>query len=72
MRTILVSGGIRTFITLHEGAWLDAHSEDQVYKNQLSDRDQVIAQSLVSKGVLNKHMKDQQVFYTRNTNRMTT
>lgn len=69
MRSVTVSGGIQTFITLREGKWLDEHEIDRVAKDDLTEREQVIAQQLVHKGVLNKIVEDKKVFYTRNINR---
>jgi FixJ family two-component response regulator len=70
MRTFTVAGGIQTFIALHEGRWLDDHAAERVFKDELSERDQVIAQSLVARGVLNKQIAEGRIFYTRNINRM--
>lgn len=69
MRTVLVSGGIETFVTVRESKWLDSHSDDRVYKTDLTEREQLIAQQLVRKGVLNRHVREGKTYYTRNTNK---
>ena len=33
MRTVTVSGGIETFVTLQEGVWLDKYTDAKVYKD---------------------------------------
>ena len=69
MRTVLVSGGIETFTTVRESKWLDDNAGDRVYKEELSEREKLVAQQLVRKGVLNRHVREGKTYYTRNTNK---
>ena len=70
MRTITVSGGIETFVTLREGKWLEKHDADRVYKADLTERERYIAKELCKKGVLNLHVREGKTFYTRNINKV--
>lgn len=71
MRTVLVSGGIETFVNIRESKWLDEHAEEsKVYKDDLTEREKVIATQLVRKGVLNLHVREGKTYYTRNINKV--
>jgi hypothetical protein len=70
MRTVTVSGGIDTFVTLREGKFLEKHADDRVYKDDLTEREQYIAKQLCKKGVLNLHVREGKTFYTRNINKV--
>lgn len=70
MRTVTVSGGIETFVTLQEGIWLDKYTEPKVYKDDLNERERYMAKTLCKKGILNLHVREGKTFYTRNTNRL--
>ena len=73
MKAIVTKGGIYTWLNVRENKFI----EDKFQKNQklskedLNEREQFIAQSLVGRGILEKSTKDNKVSYQINTNKYT-
>lgn len=70
MRTLTTMGGIETFVTLREGKWLTEHDAEKVYRKDLTEREQLIAQGMVRKGLLNRHIRNGETYYTKNVNKV--
>lgn len=71
MKSVIIRGGIPTFIAKHESDFLDENFEhgDTVYKNELSEREAEIARVLTSRGVLQRFSDgDRGIYYTKNIN----
>jgi hypothetical protein len=72
MKFTEIAGGIRVFTTLEENELLEKFSkEDKVFKNQLDDREQMIARKLVEKSILrrSKDKEDGKLYFTKNSTR---
>lgn len=69
MRTVLLAGGIETFLTVREGKFLDDHATDTIHKKDLTSREKLIANQMVHKGVLNRHVRSGNTFYSLNINK---
>lgn len=73
MKAIVTKGGIYTWLNVRENKFI----EDKFQKNQklskedLNEREQFIAQSLVGRGILEKSTNDNKVSYQINTNKYT-
>ena len=73
MKAIVTKGGIYTWLNIRENKFI----EDKFQKNQklskedLNEREQFIAQSLVGRGILEKSTNDNKVSYQINTNKYT-
>ena len=69
MRTILISGGLQTFVSMEEFKFLEKFNEQaNVYKEKLTERDAEIARILTSRGVLDRKKDDIGIYYIRETN----
>jgi hypothetical protein len=72
MKFTEIAGGIRVFTTVEENELLEKFSkEDKVFKNQLDDREQMIARKLVEKSILrrSKDKEDGKLYFTKNSTR---
>jgi len=68
MRSIVVSGGIPTFISNQEHEFIESMN-GVTYKRDLTERQAEIARGLTGRGVLQRHMDaDKGIYYQRNTN----
>lgn len=70
MRAFIVKGGIPTFVNIRESDFLDKHfTEDKLLeRSSLSEREQYIAQNLVTRGVLDKVVNQGAASYKLNIN----
>jgi hypothetical protein len=66
MKSILLSGGIQTFISVTESELISTHGGNVIKKEDLSEREQVIAHGLVRKGVFERRIRDGKTYYTSN------
>jgi hypothetical protein len=73
MRAVATKGGLYNWINTRENAFIEKHFADTELLEQtnLNEREQYIAQTLVSRGVLDKTINSESVFYKLNINNMT-
>lgn len=65
MKIVEFLGGIQLPITNEESDVLDKFGDQAVDKSQLTEREQVIANQLVNKGVLYRRNQDGKINYSR-------
>jgi hypothetical protein len=63
MRSILGPGGIPTFVNKLENKVYEHMMEERVCKDDLSERDVYLMQSLVNKNLVNKMVEGKKVYY---------
>lgn len=70
MRAIITKGGFPTFINVRESKFIDDHftKEGLLEKTNLSEREEYIAQTLVSRGILDKIVTNGKASYILNIN----
>lgn len=70
MKTLITKGGIATWINHRENRFIKEKFENitLLNKTELSEREQYIAQNLVSRGVLDKIVNGNEVNYKLNIN----
>ena len=73
MRAMITKGGIYTWINVRENKFIEEKFDknSELLKDDLNEREQYIAQTLVSRGVLDKTINSESVFYKLNINNMT-
>jgi hypothetical protein len=72
MKIIEFTNGIQLPITNEESDLLNRFTQDQqVGKSSLTEREQVLANQLVNKGVLLRRNQDGQIKYSKQTNNRT-
>lgn len=73
MRAVATKGGLYNWINTRENAFIEKYFADTELLEQtnLNEREQYIAQTLVSRGVLDKTINSESVFYKLNINNMT-
>lgn len=73
MKAIVTKGGIYTWLNVRENKFIEEKFEqsEQLSKEDLNEREQFIAQSLVGRGILEKSTKNNKVSYQINTNKYT-
>jgi predicted transcriptional regulator len=64
MRTVVAPGGIPTFVNRHEGKVYESVT-DRVCKDDLSERDVYLMQSLVNKNLVKKIIEGKKVYYQK-------
>ena len=71
MRAILTKGGIYTWLNVRENRFIEEKfdANDTLDKEDLNEREQYIAQTLVGRGVLERLIKDKKTSYKINTNK---
>ena len=71
MRAILTKGGIYTWLNVRENKFIEEKFDDNdtLDKEDLNEREQYIAQTLVGRGVLERLIKDKKTSYKINTNK---
>ena len=71
MRAILTKGGIYTWLNVRENKFIEEKfdANDTLDKEDLNEREQYIAQTLVGRGVLERLIKDKKTSYKINTNK---
>jgi hypothetical protein len=70
MRAFVTKGGFPTFVSIRESKFINEHfcEKDLLEKQGLSEREAHIAQTLVSRGVLDKVINAEGVSYKLNIN----
>jgi len=73
MRSMITKGGIQTWINVRENKFIQENFDgvELLEGKDLSERDQYIAQTLVSRGVLDKTVNGREVAYKLNVNNFT-
>ena len=73
MRAMVTKGGIYTWINVRENKFIEEKFDnvELLEKNDLNEREQYIAQQLVSRGVLDKTIDGKNVAYKLNINNFT-
>ena len=71
MRAILTKGGLYTWLNVRENKFIEEKFDDNgiLDKEDLNEREQYIAQTLVGRGVLERLIKDKKTSYKINTNK---
>ncbi len=71
MRAILTKGGIYTWLNVRENKFIEEKFDANgiLDKEDLNEREQYIAQTLVGRGVLERLIKDKKTSYKINTNK---
>jgi predicted transcriptional regulator len=64
MKTIYAPGGLPTFVTLHENRVYEDLVE-QVCRDDLSEREIYLLQSLVNKNLVKRIVENKKVYYRR-------
>jgi hypothetical protein len=72
MKTFVTKGGFHTWINSRESKFLEEHfnGNELLDKKDLNERDEYIAQTLVSRGVLDKVVDRKSVNYKLNVNNL--
>ena len=70
MRAIITKGGFPTFINIRENEFINQYfsNTELLEKTNLSEREQHIAQTLTSRGVLDKVVNGKNISYKLNIN----
>jgi len=70
MRYFEISSGLRVPVDSEEHDLVDfiKDNKNKIYKSSLQERDQVICQKLISKGIVNINKDDKGIFYSLNSN----
>tara|TARA_B110000305_G_scaffold127701_1_gene142939 strand:- start:1215 stop:1442 length:228 start_codon:yes stop_codon:yes gene_type:complete len=71
MRAIVTKGGIYTWLNSRENEFLEENFDDRdklLEKQNLDEREQHVAQTLVSRGILEKLVDNKNVMYKLNVN----
>mgnify|MGYP003634810492 FL=1 len=71
MRAIVTKGGIYTWLNSRENEFLEENFDDRgklLEKQNLDEREQHVAQTLVSRGILEKLVDNKTVMYKLNVN----
>jgi hypothetical protein len=63
MRYQEIASGLRIAVSCEEQELLDKAKGEPFPKQDLDERDQELARLMVSKGILDQYLHDQQVFY---------
>tara|TARA_B100000085_G_scaffold168103_1_gene152935 strand:- start:682 stop:906 length:225 start_codon:yes stop_codon:yes gene_type:complete len=71
MRAMITKGGIHTWINTRENKFLEEkfNQVDILFKEDLNEREQFLAQSLVGRGVLERKIKEKKTSYKLNINK---
>lgn len=70
MRAFVTKGGFPTFVNIRESEFINSHfcENDLLEQKNLTEREAHIAQTLVSRGVLDKVVNNSNVSYKLNVN----
>jgi len=71
MRAMITKGGIYTWINVRENKFIEEKFDknSQLLKDDLNEREQYIAQTLVGRGVLEREVVDNSTSYKLNINK---
>jgi hypothetical protein len=73
MRAIMTKGGFPTWINVRENKFLNEKfcTDELVNKDTFNEREEYLAQTLTSRGVLDKVVNNKEVYYKLNINNFT-
>ena len=71
MRAMITKGGIYTWINVRENKFIEEkfNKNSELLKDDLNEREQYIAQTLVGRGVLEREVVDNSTSYKLNVNK---
>lgn len=71
MRAMITKGGIYTWINVRENKFIEEkfNKNSELLKDDLNEREQYIAQTLVGRGVLERQVVDNSTSYKLNINK---
>jgi hypothetical protein len=71
MRAMITKGGIYTWINVRENKFIEEkfNKNSELLKDDLNEREQYIAQTLVGRGVLEREVVDNSTSYKLNINK---
>tara|TARA_B100001778_G_scaffold67080_1_gene52894 strand:+ start:915 stop:1139 length:225 start_codon:yes stop_codon:yes gene_type:complete len=71
MRSMITKGGIYTWINVRENKFIEEkfNGNSELLKDDLNEREQYIAQTLVGRGVLEREVVDNSTSYKLNINK---
>lgn len=71
MRAMITKGGLYTWLNVRENKFLEEKFQgiDSLSKDDLNEREQFLAQTLVGRGVLERKIKNKKTLYKLNTNK---
>ena len=71
MRAMITKGGIYTWINVRENKFIEEkfNENSELLKDDLNEREQYIAQTLVGRGVLEREVVDNSTSYKLNINK---
>lgn len=71
MRSMITKGGIYTWINVRENKFIEEkfNENSELLKDDLNEREQYIAQTLVGRGVLEREVVDNSTSYKLNINK---
>tara|TARA_B100001287_G_C22617602_1_gene498413 strand:- start:141 stop:365 length:225 start_codon:yes stop_codon:yes gene_type:complete len=71
MRAMVTKGGLYTWLNVRENKFLEEKFQgiDSLPKEDLNEREQFLAQTLVGRGILERSIKNKKTSYKLNTNK---
>ena len=71
MRAMITKGGLYTWLNVRENKFLEEKFQgiDSLAKDDLNEREQFLAQTLVGRGVLERKINNKKTLYKLNTNK---
>ena len=71
MKAMITKGGLYTWLNVRENKFIEENfnEADSVNKQDLNERDQYIAQTLVVRGILERRIRNKSTSYQLNTNK---
>lgn len=71
MKAMITKGGLYTWLNVRENKFIEEkfNEADSVNKQDLNERDQYIAQTLVVRGILERRIRNKSTTYKLNTNK---
>jgi len=71
MRAMVTKGGLYTWLNVRENKFLEEKFQgiDSLPKEDLNEREQFLAQTLVGRGILERSIKNKKTTYKLNTNK---
>lgn len=71
MKAMITKGGLYTWLNVRENKFIEENfnEADSVNKQDLNERDQYIAQTLVVRGILERRIRNKSTSYKLNTNK---
>lgn len=71
MKAMITKGGLYTWLNVRENKFIEEkfNEADSVNKQDLNEREQYIAQTLVVRGILERRIRNKSTSYQLNTNK---